>query len=328
MRLRKQNIELEKTIHKRTQELQQQKVELQDTLQIVNQQKEKIQTNLELLKQQAEELNANVELVEAQNKEIEQKNHAIIGSINYALRIQRAILPSLTNYDKAFGKENYFILYKPKDIVSGDFYWFGSFLDEIVVATADCTGHGVPGAFMTLLGSELLFEIVEDKSIIDPPEILKELNTQLRRVLKHTETDIKDGMDIGICVIDFTTQNLTYAGANMPLYYLQAAHTEIQSLPANKFAIGGTKTDQKILSHQLNISQATTIYMTTDGYQDQFGGVERRKFLSKNLKNLFFDIHTKDMNEQKLLLDTTIENWKNTANTKQIDDILVIGIKL
>ncbi|MFY7788966.1 MAG: SpoIIE family protein phosphatase, partial [Thermoflexibacteraceae bacterium] len=328
MRLRRQNIELEKTIDKRTQELQQQKIALEDTLQIVNQQKEEIHTNLELLKQQAEELNANVELVEAQNKEIEYKNHAIIGSINYALRIQRAILPSLANYDKAFGKDNYFILYKPKDIVSGDFYWFGSFLDEIIVVVADCTGHGVPGAFMTLLGSELLFEIVEDKTIIEPSEILKELDIQLTRVLKHNETDIKDGMDIGVCVIDFTTQSLTYSGANIPLYYLQATHTEIQPLPANKFAIGGTKKDYEVFSHQLDISQPTTIYMTTDGYQDQFGGKERRKFLSKNLKKLLFDIHTKDMKEQKLLLDNTIENWKDAANTKQIDDILVLGIRL
>jgi ligand-binding sensor domain-containing protein/serine phosphatase RsbU (regulator of sigma subunit) len=328
MRLRKQNIELENVIQKRTQELQQQKLELQDTLQIVNQQKEEIHTNLELLKQQAEELNANVELVEEQNREIERKSHAIIGSINYALRIQRAILPSLTNYDKAFGKDNYFILYKPKDIVSGDFYWFGTFLDEIIVVVADCTGHGVPGAFMTLLGSELLFEIVEDKTIIEPSEILKELDAQLKRVLKHKETDIKDGMDIGICVIDFTTQSLTYAGANIPLYYLQTGYTEIQTLPANKFAMGSSRQDLEALSHQLDISQATTIYMTTDGYQDQFGGKERRKFLSKNLKKLLFDIHTKDMKEQQQLLNTNIENWKDAANTKQIDDILVLGIKL
>jgi serine phosphatase RsbU (regulator of sigma subunit) len=253
------------------------------------------------------------------------------------------MLPANESIEKVLGKNNFFVLNKPRDIVSGDFYWFANLENIVIIAVADCTGHGVPGALMSMIGMNLLDEIVNTKKIIQPDKILNQMHKGINYALKQDETSVKDGMDMVVIALikaqkDIPTAScdkmnkfnaLQYAGAMNPLLYM--ANNELIEIKANKNPIGGhqSENEKRIFTlHEVNITAPTVIYLFTDGYQDQFGGKERKKFMVRKFKELLLNIHKKELNHQKQVLDSTIENWKYEGKEEQVDDILVMGISL
>ncbi len=249
-------------------------------------------------------------------------------SINYAQRIQQAILPVVENIREILSET--FILFKPRDVVSGDFYWFGTVQkdNEVlhVIAAADCTGHGVPGAFMSMIGNTILNEIVVTKEITDPSEILSQLHKGVRKALKQNQNTSRDGMDICLCSINMTKKEVIYAGAFNPLWILRSDRT-VEVIKATKTAIGGYTDDNQIFdSHVVQLSKGESIYLFTDGYADQFGGDTGKKLTTKKFRDTIISLHDKSMDEQGFYLDNYIEIWR--GEEFQVDDILVIGIRV
>ncbi len=257
---------------------------------------------------------------------LKEKNKKITDSINYALRIQESVLPSDSEIKKQLPKS--FIYFQPRDTVSGDFYWLSTVKDKIIIACVDCTGHGVPGAFMSLIGNTLLNEIVNEKEIIDPSLILKRLHLEIVKSL-HQDSDrvqSKDGMEMSLCVIDTKANVIEYAGAMNPLYVIK--NNSVIVVKPDMKGIGGDTSnggDVEFTTQKISIQNNMSIYMFTDGYMDQFGGLENKKFNISNFKKLLLEIQSMDMNKQKERVEKTIQEWK--GDYKQIDDILVIGIR-
>ena len=245
-------------------------------------------------------------------------------SINYAQRIQSSILPETQTITEHL--PNSFILYKPRDIVSGDFYWFNQVNNKLIFATVDCTGHGVPGAFMSMIGNSLLNEIILTKKITGASDILSNLNRSIFKVLKQNTSESKDGMDMALVVIDKNDNTLTYAGANRELLLIR--NGELIEYKPTKNAIGGFTDSTTIFAEtKITFTKEDKFYMTTDGYADQFGGPKGKKLMTKNFKEFLLKISSLNMKEQKQELDQHIINWM--ANTySQVDDILVVGIKV
>ncbi|MCW3078261.1 MAG: serine/threonine protein kinase, partial [Bacteroidetes bacterium] len=266
--------------------------------------------------------------VEKQKSIVEKNQKQIIDSINYAKRIQSSMLPNYSILKKAFSES--FIFYKPKDIVSGDFYWFYTLpgKNETLVVIADCTGHGVPGAFLSMVGTTLLNEIVCHKNITDPAEIIKVLNTGLISTLatKKKETH-SDGMDISICKINTETKTLHFAGANQILYLVNDG--EVEKIESQVNSIDGVfdlSYSKNFTSIEKTLKPATTLYMSTDGYADQTGEQTGKKFLSSRFENLLTQIHMLPAEEQLKRIESSFTFWKGSQ--KQIDDILIIGITI
>jgi two-component system, sensor histidine kinase LadS len=294
---------------------------------------EELTASEEELRQSTEQLFVlNSNLLEAQKvlqtafDEIEKQNKDITASISYASRIQSAMLPTESEIAKWF--KNYFIFFRPRDIVSGDFYWFHYKDNKIFISAIDCTGHGVPGAFMSMIADSLLNSIIVEKSIYEPAQILQEMNTNIRRALKQSTSDNRDGMDMALCVLDIDAKVLKYAGAHNPLIYFQKG--ELVHIKGDSLGIGGyslVDNEQRIYTtHTISINSETTFYMYSDGFQDQFGGKDNRKFMQKQFKEMLQEIYQEPMNEQPALLQTRLEAWM--GNEKQVDDILVIGFKV
>lgn len=268
--------------------------------------------------------NANLKLAE-QNIIIARKNHEITDSINYAERIQRSILPPLLEVITALPES--FILFKPKDIVSGDFYWFFESDDKILIAVADCTGHGVPGAFMSAIGSEKLNEAVMHSD--DVSTILQSVNIGMKKVLHQSgnENSTSDGMDIAICAFNKDMTKVAYAGANRPIWVIRNGNSIIEETKATKAAIGGyTIDEQEFAKHEINLQKNDTVYLFSDGFADQFGIRNNKKLKTKSFKKEILVNQFKSMEDQKRHLDSFIENWK--GNIEQTDDILVVGIRV
>ncbi len=272
---------------------------------------------------QKEEIEAKNDTLSEQNEQIIQKNESITASINYAKRIQEAMLPVKENISKHL-TEN-FLLFKPRDIVSGDFYWYAEKDNKVIYTAVDCTGHGVPGALMSMIGSEILGTILNE-GITEAGKILEKMNEYVIKALKQeTEGFSQDGMDISLCVIDKKNKTVEYAGAKNPLVYITDG--KLTQVKASRYGIGGYTEKKKVYeSHLIKYESPTWFYMFSDGYPDQFGGPKDRKFMIKRLKNLLLDIHYKPMQEQHDILDKTIEEWME--NTNQTDDIIVTGFKL
>lgn len=261
-----------------------------------------------------------------QKEEIEDKNKEITASIRYAKNIQNALLPHL-DYIKEIYPDS-FIYYRPKDIVSGDFYWFGKDSRYSYVAAVDATGHGVPGAFISLLGYNLLNTILKENPGIKPHEILNELNIAFsERMYKGYEQEaLRDSMDLALCRIDEKNMLLEYSGAYNPLWIIRKG--ELAEFKANKLSIGSFREfpDRKYTDNEIRIEKDDMIYLFTDGFADQFGGPMDKKFMYKRQKELLLSIHKENTNKQVEVLDNAFIEWK--GGNEQIDDILVIGIHI
>ena len=256
--------------------------------------------------------------IEAQNKEI-------TCSIQYASRIQNALLPP--NEDMTRLLPSYFVLSKPRDIVSGDYYWLAHKDDKVIIAVADCTGHGVPGAFMSILGVSFLNEIVNKAVTIRANEILNQLCGQVIKSLHQTGKNDKtrDGMEMALCVIDSGKQKLQYSGAFRPLFLIR--DNELKEFKGDNMPIGiYEQEDQSFTNNEILFQKKDILYMFTDGYVDQFGGADRKTFRSENFKKLLIDIHVLPMHEQKKALEKKFEEWRGEID--QVDDILILGIRM
>jgi ligand-binding sensor domain-containing protein/serine phosphatase RsbU (regulator of sigma subunit) len=306
----------------------------------------------------------NLELLET-NKIVEFKNKEITDSIVYAQHIQQAILPSAARFKEAFPQS--FVLYKPKAIVSGDFYWFSDITNlkenerlphihfhipnendknnsgsnelhkghsadsaKIILAVADCTGHGVPGAFMCMVGNSLLNQIINLERVFEPSKILDLLHQGVQELLKQNETEARDGMDISICSIDKITGIVKYSGALRPAYIFRNNENMSYSFDVfapDKFAIGGRQIEGRgnFTSHETKLNAGDTLFLFSDGYPDQFGGPMGKKLMTKKFKEFLHSIQNLNMEEQGKTIERFFEEWK--GDVEQIDDVLVVGIR-
>jgi serine phosphatase RsbU (regulator of sigma subunit) len=293
----------------------------------------------EEINQQNEEIHAIAENLRVVNEEVEKKNKDILASINYAKRIQNAILPRSESIQNVFPE--HFVFFQPRDVVSGDFYWFHSEGSKSILAAIDCTGHGVPGAIMSVIADALLREAVFGKNYWSPDDILTEMNKQITLILKPQETRIRDGMDVSVCVFDKENALLEFSGAKSPLYYLQYSESkaagQVEIIKGSIHPIGGnfTKYVPHFPKHKINLRSEnsgeklyTMFYIFSDGYEDQFGGKEGRKFLSKRFRDLLYDIHLMPVKKQHGILAGTIDEWMSARGERQLDDLLIIGVRV
>jgi serine phosphatase RsbU (regulator of sigma subunit) len=253
--------------------------------------------------------------------------HDIKDSINYAERIQRAMMPVQEKIREYLSTS--FILFRPRDVVSGDFYWFNHKDGVDYIAAVDCTGHGVPGAFMSMVGSSLLNEIVLTKGINDPGQILMHLNVGVQNALKQRENKTRDGMDLAFCAINWKEKSLVYAGANRSLWIVRNGEStsEVEEIKATKCAIGGFTDESQIYTrHDINLKPGDTVYMHSDGYADQFGGPQGKKLMTKRFKDILLNIRNYEMVQQGNHLGVEIDEWMG-GTYEQVDDILIIGVR-
>lgn len=265
--------------------------------------------------------------IEVKNRELEVLYKHVTDSIRYAKRIQESILPPESVTRKLL--PNSFVLFKPKDIVSGDFYWISEKGDKIIFSAVDCTGHGVPGAFMSLVAYNLLKEIIESMIDLRPAKILDELSAGVRNTLhQFDKSSAKDGMDIALCILDTKKMELQYSGAFNPLYLVR--NNNLQEIKADKLLIGFSYSEdhheQTYTNHTIKMQKGDTIYISSDGYHDQFGGPKGRKFMVTNFRQLLLDVHNLPIDDQKRILDERFEEWKGSHD--QVDDICVMAVKV
>ena len=262
--------------------------------------------------------------ISEQKDEIERQQKELSDSLEYASSIQTALLPDMRHFQKSFSDS--FVLFKPRDIVSGDFYWFSRKGNYAAFAAADCTGHGVPGAFMSILGMSFLNEIVS-KCIPGANTILNRLRENVMKAL-HQTGDIgehKDGMDIALCVLCLDEKELQYAGAFNPLYLIR--NGELIETRGDKMPIGvNAIVEKSFTKHEFKLQEGDQIYIFSDGYADQFGGANDKKFRYRSLKELILKIHHRPMREQEKELNKVFNNWK--GDLEQLDDVLLMGIKI
>ena len=263
--------------------------------------------------------------IEKQRKELEIKNTAIIDSLRYAQRIQSALMPS-ENLVKKIMPES-FIFFRPRDIVSGDFYWIHQKNDIISIATVDCTGHGVPGAFMSIIGYELLRTLTGQQSVKDPAWVLNELNSRLKNLFGDSENiSLRDGMDVAFVIIEKQKRKLHFAGAFSSLFIVR--NDKILEVDGDRFSVTlsqDSEDPKEFQSHEIDLLPEDVVYMFSDGYIDQFGGPESKKFKYRRFRFLLLNIYRLPMMEQKRILENTFDNWK--GENDQVDDVLVIGFR-
>ncbi|MFC2090943.1 SpoIIE family protein phosphatase, partial [Bacteroidota bacterium] len=271
---------------------------------------------------QKDEIEKQKEVAEMQRDQIAYQKKHITDSIYYAERIQRAILPSLELFTDEL---EHFVLYKPRDIVSGDFYWVDKVDNRQIIIAADCTGHGVPGAFMSMLGVSLLNEIILNRHIIDPDKILNNLRSMIIESLSQdtSGSGVKDGMDMTVTVVDYENDRLYFAGANNPLYMIR--DDELITYKPDKMPVAIHEIMNDFVVTEIELKKGDVFYTFSDGFVDQFGGPKQKKFLSKNFKKLLLEIQNFEMIDQGKKLDEVFEAYRN--DVEQVDDVVVIGIK-
>lgn len=275
-----------------------------------------------IIEKQKNEVEKERNEVKHQKEIVDEKNREILDSINYAKRLQDAILPPL-KLVKEYLPES-FILYKPKDIVAGDFYFMEPKNDKIIFAAADCTGHGVPGAMVSVVCSNALNRAVKEFGLESPAKILDKVKEMVLETFSKSENDVKDGMDISLCVLDFNQSILHFAGANNPLWLIR--NNELIEFKADKQPIGKTNMDKPFSETRIELRKNDFFYLFTDGYEDQFGGEKGKKFKSANMKKLFLEIAHLSAEEQKNQINSAFENWR--GDLEQVDDVCVIGIRI
>jgi len=271
------------------------------------------------------EISKQKETIENQKYIVEEKNKEITDSITYAQRIQQALLAGQTLLNKNL--KDYFIFFQPKDIVSGDFYWGAEAHNKFYFIVADCTGHGVPGAFMSLLNISFLNEAINEKGFQKTNQILDHVRQQLIHNLSGdgSEEGGKDGMDCSLMCFDFKNNKLEFSCSNNPIVIVR--NSRVFQFPADRMAVGKSpKEDVPFTTHYFDLQQNDTVYAFTDGYPDQFGGPKGKKFKHKKLAELLIDNSAKDIAWQKKEIVTSFYNWK--GDLEQIDDVLVVGIKI
>jgi serine phosphatase RsbU (regulator of sigma subunit) len=268
--------------------------------------------------------------LEVTNAAIQQKNHLlveqkkeILDSITYAKRIQSAILAPLRIVKQSLPDS--FILYKPKDIVAGDFYWFEKNGDEILFAAADCTGHGVPGAMVSVVCNNGLNRSVREYGLNDPGKILDKTREIIIQEFEKSDEEVKDGMDISLCILNTRTNSLKWAGANNPLWIIRS-EGNLEEVKPNKQPIGKYAEANAFTTHTKQLNKGDCLYVFTDGFQDQFGGVNGKKYKSSKMKELFLSIHTKNMEQQFTVIQQAFEDWKGSL--EQVDDVCVMGVRI
>ncbi|ANQ48744.2 SpoIIE family protein phosphatase [Flammeovirga sp. MY04] len=342
--------ELEEKVVERTAELQEATVELEERQEELETQAAQLLHKNEEITSQAEELKAvndqmtetNVELeqineeiaaqrdmMDEKNKELNIVTKNLQDSINYAKRIQSNILPPLEEFKRLF--KDFFVMYQPKSTVSGDFYWVAENKKEnkVVLVAADCTGHGVPGAMMSVMGGGFLDKIVNLRGVTSPARIIIEMQQNLTHVLGGDNKDSKDGMDLGIIVWDRKAKKVTFAGAHTPLVFVQ--NKKIYTVKGERLSLGTEINKMVMKEHSIALNSSTSFYLFSDGYQDQFGGENHRKISSKKLKEMILELSEKPMIEQKEAFNVYFENWKNADSLqpeKQTDDVLLLGVKI
>jgi DNA-binding response OmpR family regulator len=293
----------------------------------------RVHTHIEL-KKSREKLNvslqklrlANSEILE-KNKKIEEFNRQLTDSINYAHLIQQGIMPKKQEVKSIF-KES-FIYFKPRDIVSGDFFWISDSgaNNRVIIAAVDCTGHGVPGAFISILSYQLMHDIINMRGIWQPDVILNELHSGIGSVFNQEKTRIYEGMEMAVCSLDLQNRFIEFSGARNPLIYIY--DNELYQIKGDKFPVGGFKKKAKrvFTKHSIPFGDSTMFYIFTDGFPDQLGGNHERRFTLGQFKELLKNIHHLSMKEQKRALEETLKDWMG-SRYDQIDDILVIGFRL
>lgn len=264
--------------------------------------------------------------IKNQKIKLESKNKDITDSINYARKIQHAVLPQEENIYRNIPLS--FIVYKPRDIVSGDFFWFHEVdKDNYFMVCADCTGHGVPGAFMTVIGTTLLNQIIIENKLMSPSAILTELDKKINITLKQEQEgsiSVQDGMDLSLIKVDKAQKEFIFTSAKRPAIFIR--NREMQEFKGSKASLGGMRMGEKQFEEiKIKFLKDDIIYVFTDGYPDQFGGEKGKKYSSRRLKETLLDIHQCSMPEQKQKLESTIDNWKGTL--EQVDDISIMGIR-
>jgi serine phosphatase RsbU (regulator of sigma subunit) len=281
------------------------------------------------------------QIIESQKHEVEhahveltEKNKEIMDSIVYAKRIQSAILPPDTEFKKHF--PNSFILYKPKDIVAGDFYWLEHKDGKALFAAADCTGHGVPGAMVSVICNNGLNRSVREHGLTEPGKILDQTREIVIQEFEKSKEEVKDGMDIALCSLEVCssesevdvsrTHKLEYAGAHNPLWIIRKGSAEIEEIKANKQPIGKFDHSQPYTTHRIDLNLGDTLYIFSDGFADQFGGDKGKKFKASNFKELLLSHQSESMSHQRELIDEAFEMWK--GNLEQLDDVCVIGVRV
>jgi serine phosphatase RsbU (regulator of sigma subunit) len=316
--LRKEKEILEQKVKERTKTIEEQNEVL------THQRDELAQYNEEIL-QQKEEIEAQRDEIEIQRDQIFKQNDEITKSIIYAKRIQTAVMPS-SEFAKSL-KENYFILFRPRDIVSGDFYWMSARGNKLVLVAADCTGHGVPGAFMSMMGVALLSDIVNVAGELRPNLILSQMRDKIKATLGQTgkEGETRDGMDIAVCVLDSKAGILQYSGAYNPLYLFQKG--QFIEYKADKMPVGVHISEKENFTlHEINVSPGDRFYIFSDGYVSQFGGIDGRKFMAKPFKELLNVIQDRPLKEHATILADNLDRWQGPYD--QVDDILVMGVEV
>jgi serine phosphatase RsbU (regulator of sigma subunit) len=264
------------------------------------------------------------ERIKERTIELEEKNNAMIHSLQYASRLQNAMLPSRRLFERYFS--DYFILNRPKEIVSGDFYWVNKVNGKMIFTIADCTGHGVPGAFISILGIMLLEQITGRDKVVEADEILNILRDRMNMAInrKKNREEVKDGLDLTLCVFDTEENTLQFSGALDRIYRVRNNSLDKirpDQMPWNSHMDCDTPCEK----HEINVQPGDVFYLFTDGYPDQFGGEKNKKFTLKRFQELLMKICHKKMNKQKQILDDTITEWQGPM--EQIDDITVMGIR-
>lgn len=291
---------------------------------VTNKQKNIIDAQKTLVEEQKAEVESQKVELESTHQQLAEHHKEISDSINYAKRIQEAIMPSMESMNEAL--KNGFVLYLPKDVVAGDFFWMESIEDTVFYAAADCTGHGVPGAMVSVVCSNALNKALLEEGIRDTGKLLDRTRELVIQRLAKSGEDVKDGMDISLCALNMNTRSLRWSGANNPLWILRKGGEEIEETRANKQPIGVYHQPTPFTSHEIVLNEGDAIYVFTDGYQDQFGGPKGKKFKAKQLKDLIIANQYKPMDEQLVVLEQEFMNWK--GEVEQIDDVCVIGVKV
>jgi len=281
-------------------------------------------TQLKRIRKVLREKEEALKLIGIQKIELEFREKGITDSLVYAQRIQEALLPSELYFRIHFMES--FILFKPKDIVSGDFYWIGDKDDRVFIVAADCTGHGVPGALLSIIGRELIEKTINEENIASPSEVLMVLDKALEKTFsreKNVGTVIRDGMDLGLCIVDKRRRTLAFSGAFFPLYLIR--DNNLTEIKGDKIVLGMNPEGMKYTDNEIELQDDDIFYLFSDGYVDQFGGLDNKKYMYRRFRYLLRTIHGFPAETQKSILNESIMTWQ--GKNVQVDDIMVIGFK-